>query len=71
MSERKTIYYTFDSPESWQKHNRTVTEIIQGDAGIDNWICNRALPPACHPPPLTTAAIEKLKTLDGVIVSDD
>ncbi|PWY74607.1 hypothetical protein BO94DRAFT_589275 [Aspergillus sclerotioniger CBS 115572] len=50
MSERKIIYYTFDSPESWQNHNKKVTEIIQGDTNIDNWICNRALPPACHPP---------------------
>ncbi|KAH8435149.1 uncharacterized protein LDX57_012778 [Aspergillus melleus] len=68
MSERKRIYYTYKTIEAWEQHDAAVRKIIQDDTGTDVWVCNRALPPTCYPPPVTTDAIDKIKKLDEDIV---
>ncbi|RAL10040.1 uncharacterized protein BO97DRAFT_426820 [Aspergillus homomorphus CBS 101889] len=70
MPDRQRIYYTFDSAESYMHLQDQVVKIIQEDTGKEFWICNRALPPSCYPPPLTTDTIDKLKELDGVKVGN-
>ncbi|KAH7304749.1 hypothetical protein B0I35DRAFT_444844 [Stachybotrys elegans] len=70
MSERKSVTYTFQGFEEYAKQNETVTTIIKEDTGSEFWRMNRMLPPTAYPPPLTLPAIEKLKTLEGVIVND-
>ncbi|KAE8356080.1 hypothetical protein BDV28DRAFT_145579 [Aspergillus coremiiformis] len=71
MSDRKRVYYTYKTIEAWEKHDEKVREIIKEDTGVENWICNRALPPTCYPPPLSSEVIEKIKNLDGDIVVGD
>ncbi|WYZ39658.1 hypothetical protein EsH8_III_001572 [Colletotrichum jinshuiense] len=70
MADRKTVTYTFNGLEDWEKHNQTVTKIIKEDTGAEHWRANRALPPVSHPPPLSFGAIDKLKDLQGVVVED-
>ncbi|KAE8152101.1 hypothetical protein BDV25DRAFT_138265 [Aspergillus avenaceus] len=68
MSERKRIYYSFKTIEAYQAVGEELRQIIEKDTGSEAWICNRALPPTCYPPPMTEGAIEELKKLDGVVV---
>ncbi|KAI9152318.1 putative succinyl-CoA:3-ketoacid-coenzyme A mitochondrial precursor [Paramyrothecium foliicola] len=70
MSDRKSITYTFENTDDYEKQNGTVTSIVKEDTGVENWRMNRMLPPTAHPPPLTVGAIDKLKDLDGVIVEN-
>ncbi|KAE8312529.1 hypothetical protein BDV41DRAFT_577717 [Aspergillus transmontanensis] len=39
--------------------------------GTEQWICNRAVPPACYPPPISTETIDKIKKLDDDIVVEE
>ncbi|KAE8356081.1 hypothetical protein BDV28DRAFT_145580 [Aspergillus coremiiformis] len=68
MSDRKRISYTYRGIEAYEEHDKTVTEIIKEDTGVENWPVTTSMPPRGIPPPLTTEAIDKLKALDGVIV---
>ncbi|KAB8220919.1 hypothetical protein BDV33DRAFT_85295 [Aspergillus novoparasiticus] len=70
MSDRKQIRYTYECIEAYEENDEKVRAIITEDTGSDNWICTRSLPPICYPPPLTTGAIQKLKDLQGVAVSE-
>ncbi|PLB48919.1 hypothetical protein P170DRAFT_509585 [Aspergillus steynii IBT 23096] len=67
----KRIYYTYKTIEAWETHDEEVRKIITEDTKTDNWICNRALPPTCYPPPLSAEAIEKIKKLsDDIVVGE-
>ncbi|KAE8372166.1 hypothetical protein BDV26DRAFT_298116 [Aspergillus bertholletiae] len=71
MSGRKRILYTYKRIEVWEEYDEQARSIIQEDTSTENWICNRALPPTCYPPPLTVESIEKLKNLtNGIVVEE-
>ncbi|RAH64430.1 uncharacterized protein BO66DRAFT_475788 [Aspergillus aculeatinus CBS 121060] len=70
MSDRKRVYYTWKTIEAWESNDKQATEIIKADTKQDVWICNRALPPTCYPPPMTTEGIDKLKALDDIVVQE-
>ncbi|PYI12866.1 hypothetical protein BO99DRAFT_448062 [Aspergillus violaceofuscus CBS 115571] len=68
MVDKKRIYYTYKSIEAYDKYDDDVRKIIQDDTDQDIWICNRALPPTCYPPPLSEECIKKLKELSHDVV---
>ena len=70
MANRKSVTYTFQGTDEYEKQNSTVTSIVKEDTGVEYWRMNRMLPPTAHPPPLTIGAIDKLKNLEGVIVEE-
>ncbi|KAF7587726.1 hypothetical protein BBP40_006833 [Aspergillus hancockii] len=69
MSERKRIRYAYEF-EAYQQYDEQVTEIIKADTGEEVWVSTRSYPPICFPPPLTTEAIDRLKTLEGVQITE-
>ncbi|KAJ6440043.1 1,3-beta-glucan synthase component GLS2 [Purpureocillium lavendulum] len=62
------VTYTFKDAEVFFDVGAKVDKIIREATGQQYWICNRALPPTCYPPPLETDVIEELEDLPGVIV---
>ncbi|KAB8200207.1 hypothetical protein BDV34DRAFT_21763 [Aspergillus parasiticus] len=73
MSDRKEARIRFIDPESFEEHQKEVFSIINDDTETDEFIMQPSFPPILCPPPLTTQAINKLKTLSGVevIISED
>ncbi|GJN75017.1 hypothetical protein VFPFJ_10830 [Purpureocillium lilacinum] len=66
--DKHLISYSFKDGQAFLDIDQEVRRIIKQATGTEYWVCNRAFPPTCYPPPLETDDIEKLEALEGVVV---
>ncbi|KAI9167963.1 Cystathionine gamma-lyase [Paramyrothecium foliicola] len=71
------VYYTFEVAKNGfdidyaalEKKQQQVQEIIREDTDVEAWPCTLSLIPICFPPPISNAAFEKIKDIEGVVVT--
>ncbi|KAB8238751.1 hypothetical protein ETB97_009876 [Aspergillus alliaceus] len=73
MSESRKQTLVRFTPEAFNQYDDEVTKVIKEDTGTDEFIAQPSYPPIYHPPPLTTEAINMLKSFTGVevVILDD